>query len=72
MRASLSKKFKDTVKNVIANVEKRSGVSPEDPDFVALKSLLKRQVREVESSKDGKRPLVRDLTTGRMHRRRTA
>jgi hypothetical protein len=72
MRASLAKKFKNTVKNVLANVEKKSGVSPDDPDFVALKSLLKRRVREVESSKDGERPIVRDWTRGRMNRRRAA
>ena len=49
MRASLSKEFKDTVKKVLANVEKKSGVAPDNPDFVALKRLLKRRVREVES-----------------------
>jgi len=72
MRASLSRNFKNTVKDVIANVEKKSGVSPDNPDFVTLKSLLKRRVREVEASKSGERPIVRDWTSGRMHRRRTA
>jgi hypothetical protein len=72
MRAPLSKQFKNTVKNVLANVERKSGVSPDNPDFVALKRLLKSRVREVESSKNGERPLVRDWTTGRMHRKRTA
>ena len=72
MRASFSKKFKNTVKNVIANVEKKSGVSADNPDFVALKCLLNRRVREVELSRNGERPIVRDWTSGRMHRRRTA
>jgi hypothetical protein len=72
MRASLPRNFKNTVKNVLANVEKKSGVAPDNPDFVALKSLLKRRVREVESSKNGERPLVRDWTRGRFHRTRSA
>ena len=72
MRASYSKKFKDTVENVLANVEKKSGVSPDHPDYVALKSLLKRRVREVESAKSEERPLVRDWTRGRFHRIRNA
>ena len=72
MRASFSNEFKNTVKNVLANVEKRSGVSPDNPDFVALKSLLKRRVREIEASKNGERPVVRDWTRGRYHRTRNA
>jgi hypothetical protein len=72
MRASLSKEFKDTVKKVLANVEKKSGVAPDNPDFVALKRLLKRRVREVESSKSDERPVVRDWTKGRHHRTRSA
>jgi hypothetical protein len=72
MRASLSKDFKNTVKNVLENVEKGSGVAPDNPDFVALRSLLKRRVREVESSKNGERPIVRDWTKGRFHRTRSA
>jgi hypothetical protein len=67
MRASLSKEFRNTVKNVLANVEKRSGVAPDNPDFVALRSLLKRRVREIESSRNDERPLVRDWTRGRFH-----
>jgi len=73
MRASSSsKEFKDTVKELLVNVERKSGVSPDHPDFVALKTLLKRRVREVESSKNGERPLVRDWTRGRFHHRRRA
>jgi len=72
MRASFSKKFKDRVKKVIANVEKRSGVAPDNPDFVALKSLLKRRVREVENANTEERPVVRDWTKGRFHRTRNA
>jgi hypothetical protein len=72
MRASFSKEFKNKVKNVLANVEKAAGVSPDNPDFVALKSLLKRRAREIETSKDGDRPLVRDWTKGRFHRKRSA
>lgn len=69
MRASLSKEFGNRVKNVLENVEKRSGVAPDDPDFVALRCLLKRRVREMASSKNGERPTVRDWTRGRLHRR---
>lgn len=72
MQASFSEKFKDRVKKVLANVEKRSGVAPDDPDFVALKSLLKRRVHEVETSKSEERPIVRDWTKGRFHRTRNA
>jgi hypothetical protein len=72
MRASLSSDFKNTVKIVLENVEKRSGVAPDNPDFVALRSLLKKRVREVESAKDGERPIVRDWTKGRLHRTRSA
>ena len=72
MRALSSKGFKDKVKNVLANVEKKSGISRDNPDFVALKSLLKRRVREVESSKEGDKPLVRDWTRGRLHRTKNA
>jgi hypothetical protein len=66
MRAS--KEFKNTVKNVLEKVERGSGVPSDNPDFVALKSLLKRRVREVESSKSGERPVIRDWTRGRFHR----
>lgn len=72
MRAISSKGFKDKVKSVLANVEKKSGISPDNPDFVALKSLLKRRVREVESSKEGDKPIVRDWTRGRLHRTKNA
>jgi hypothetical protein len=72
MRASLSRDFKNTVKNLLENVEKRSGVAPDHPDFVALRSLLKKRVREVESAKDGERPIVRDWTKGRFHRTKSA
>jgi len=72
MRAFSSKEFKAKVKNVLANVMQRSGVSPDNPDFVALKSLLKKRAREVESSKDGERPIVRDWTRGRLHRTKGA
>ena len=72
MRAISSKGFEDKVKNVLANVQKKSGVSPDNPDFVALKSLLKRRVHEVESSKEGERPIVRDWTRGRLHRTKSA
>lgn len=72
MRASISNRFRDTVKNVLANVKKKSGVSPDDPDFVALRSLLKRRIREVESSRTGERPVVRDWTRGRQHRCKNA
>lgn len=69
MRASMSKQFGDAVKNVLENVERRSGVAPDDPDFVALRSLLKRRVREVAASKNGERPMVRDWSSGRFNRR---
>lgn len=72
MRASSLKNFKDRVNDVLANVEKKSGVPPDDPDFVALKRLLKRRVREVESSKNGERPVVRDWTRGRFQLKRSA
>ncbi len=72
MRATCSKDFKDKVKDVLENVERNSGVSPDNPDFVALKSLLKRRVRELKSWIRGERPVVRDWTRGRMHRRRSA
>jgi hypothetical protein len=72
MRASISKEFKNKVKNVLAKVEKAAGVSPDNPDFVALKSLLKRRVHEIESSKNDERPLVRDWTKGRFHGKRSA
>ncbi len=75
MRASSStssNRFRDKVKNVLANVEKKSGVSPDNPDLIALRHLLKKRVREVESSKNGERPIVRDWTRGRMHRLRSA
>jgi len=72
MRASSLKNFKDRVNDVLANVEKKSGVAPDDPDCVALKRLLKRRVREVESSKNGERPVVRDRTRGRFHLKRSA
>lgn len=68
MRAQTSREFKNRVKNVLENVERGSGVSADNPDFVALKSLLKRRVRELESSKDGERPVIRDWTRGRFHR----
>lgn len=68
MRALSSNHFRDKVQNVLSNVEKKSGVSPDNPDFVALKKLLKKRVREVESSRNGARPIVRDWTRGRMHR----
>jgi len=72
MRASISREFKNKVKNVLANVEKDTGVSPDNPDFVALKSLLKRRAHEIEASKNDERPLVRDWTKGRFHRKRNA
>ena len=68
MRARSSKEFKNTVEDVLKNVEKRSGVSTDSPDFVALKSLLKKRVIEVESAKGSERPIVRDWTKGRFHR----
>jgi hypothetical protein len=68
MRAQSSKEFKSTVENVLKDVEKRSGVSTDSPDFIALKSLLKRRVLEVESAKGVDRPVVRDWTRGRFHR----
>jgi hypothetical protein len=70
MRAQSSKEFKNTVKSVLESVEKGSGLSADNPDLIALKSLLKRRVREVESSKSGERPVVRDWTRGRFHRGR--
>ena len=72
MRASSSNKFKDAVQNVLANVQKKSGLPPDNPDFATLKRLLKNRVREVESSKTGERPIVRDWTRGRLHRTRSA
>lgn len=72
MRASLSKDFGNRVKTVLENVEKRSGVAPDNPDFVALRSLLKRRVREMASSKNGQKPIIRDWTRGRFHRHSTA
>ena len=72
MRASISKEFKNKVKNVLANVEKDADVSSDNPDFVALKSLLKRRAHEIESSKNDERPLVRDWTKGRFHGKRSA
>ena len=70
MRAQSSKEFKNTVKSVLESVEKGSGLSADNPDLIALKSLLKRRVREVESSRSGERPVVRDWTRGRFHRGR--
>ena len=72
MRASSSNKFKDAVQNVLANVQKKSGLPPDNPYFATLTRLLKNRVREVESSKTGERPIVRDWTRGRLHRTRSA
>jgi len=72
MRASLSKEFGNTVKTVLENVEKRSGVAPDHPDLVALRSLLKRRIREIAASKNGEKPIVRDWTRGRFHRNSAA
>lgn len=70
MRAQSSKQFKNAVEDVLRNVESRSGLSADNPDFVALKSLLKRRIRELESAKSGERPVVRDWTRGRFHLRK--
>ena len=69
MRASSSKEFGNTVRALLKSVEKTSGVAPDNPDLVALKSLLKRRVREVAASKNGEKPIVRDWTRGRFHDR---
>ena len=72
MWASSSREFGNRVKIVLEDVEKRSGLAPDNPDFVALRCLLKRRVREIAASKNGERPIVRDWTRGRFHRLRRA
>lgn len=56
MWASSSREFGNRVKIVLEDVEKRSGLAPDNPDFVALRCLLKRRVREIAASKNGERP----------------
>ena len=68
MRASLTRDFGNRVKIVLEDVKRRSGLAPDNPDFVALRCLLKRRVREMAASKNGERPIVRDWTRGRFHR----